>query len=66
MASSVLGLFNFNPAIIPDVTQFTPDPGTSTLDSAIWTGDFLVLDPTNPLSVKPHRMYRVIMTTRSW
>ncbi|MBK8532757.1 MAG: gliding motility-associated C-terminal domain-containing protein [Flavobacteriales bacterium] len=43
---------NLNPAIIPDVTQFTPDPGTSTLDSASWTGDFLVSDPTNPLSAQ--------------
>lgn len=40
---------NFNPAIIPDVTQFTPDLGTSTLDSAYWSGPFLTLDPTNPL-----------------
>ncbi len=40
---------NFNPAIIPDVTQFTPDLGTSTLDSAYWTGPFLVTDPNDPL-----------------
>jgi gliding motility-associated-like protein len=41
---------NFNPAIIPDVTQFTPDLGTTTQDSAFWSGPFLVLDPNNPLN----------------
>lgn len=41
---------NLNPAIIPDVTQFTPDIGTSTLDSAGWSGPFLTTDPLNPLS----------------
>lgn len=40
---------NFNPAIIPPVTQFTPDLGTSTIDSAYWSGPFLTVDPTNPL-----------------
>lgn len=40
---------NFNPAIIPPVTQFTPDLGTSTLDSAFWSGPFLTPDLTNPL-----------------
>ncbi|HMC97370.1 MAG TPA: PKD domain-containing protein, partial [Flavobacteriales bacterium] len=40
---------NFNPAIIPDVTQFTPDLGTSTPDSAYWSGPFLTPDPVNPL-----------------
>lgn len=40
---------DFDPSIIPDVTQFTPDPGTSTLDSAGWTGPSLVVDPLNPL-----------------
>ncbi len=41
---------NLNPAIIPDVTQFTPDIGTSTLDSAGWSGPFLTTDPLNPLA----------------
>ncbi|MCB0769914.1 MAG: gliding motility-associated C-terminal domain-containing protein [Flavobacteriales bacterium] len=41
---------NFNPAIIPDVTQFTPDVGTNSLDSAFWTGPFLEQDPNDPLS----------------
>jgi gliding motility-associated-like protein len=40
---------NFNPAIIPDVTQFTPDLGTTTSDSAYWTGPDLTLDPNDPL-----------------
>ncbi len=40
---------NFNPAIIPAVTQFTPILGTSTLDSAYWTGPYLTLDPNNPM-----------------
>ncbi len=40
---------NFDPSIIPDVTQFTPDIGTSTLDSASWSGPDLVVDPNNPL-----------------
>lgn len=40
---------NFDPSIIPDVTQFTPVPGTSTLDSAYWAGPDLTTDPTNPL-----------------
>lgn len=41
---------NFNPAIIPAVTQFTPDLGTTTPDSAYWAGPDLVLDPNNPLN----------------
>jgi gliding motility-associated-like protein len=40
---------NVNPAIIPDVTTFTPVVGT-TADSAFWTGPFLTPDPTNPLN----------------
>lgn len=40
---------DFDPAIIPAVTQFTPDLGTATADSAGWTGPELVLDPNNPL-----------------
>ncbi|MBK8499177.1 MAG: gliding motility-associated C-terminal domain-containing protein [Flavobacteriales bacterium] len=40
---------NFNPAIVPDVTQFTPDLGTVTLDSAYWSGPNLVNDPNDPL-----------------
>ncbi|MBL7939021.1 MAG: gliding motility-associated C-terminal domain-containing protein [Flavobacteriales bacterium] len=41
---------NLDPSIIPEVTQFTPDIGTSTLDSAGWSGPFLTIDPLNPLS----------------
>ncbi|HRH70540.1 MAG TPA: PKD domain-containing protein [Flavobacteriales bacterium] len=41
---------NFDPSIIPDVTQFTPVIGTSTLDSAGWSGPDLVIDPNDPLS----------------
>lgn len=41
---------NFNPAIIPDVTQFTPVLGTSTIDSAAWSGPFVETpDPNAPL-----------------
>ena len=40
---------NFDPSIIPAVTQFTPIPGVTTSDSAYWTGPAMVLDPTNPL-----------------
>lgn len=39
---------NFNPAIIPDATQFTPVLGT-VIDSAGWTGPALVTDPTNAM-----------------
>lgn len=41
---------NFNPAIIPDVTQFTPIYGTTSPDSAYWSGPFLTLDPNDPLN----------------
>ena len=41
---------NFDPGIVPDVTQFTPDPGTSILDSAGWTGVGIVPDPNEPLN----------------
>ncbi len=40
---------NFNPAIIPDVTQFTPIIDDTDPDSAWWSGPALTLDPTNPL-----------------
>ncbi|MCB9184974.1 MAG: gliding motility-associated C-terminal domain-containing protein [Flavobacteriales bacterium] len=40
---------NFDPSIIPEATQFTPDLGTSTLDSASWSGPYLTLDPSDPL-----------------
>ncbi len=40
---------NFDPAIIPDATQFTPTINSSSIDSAGWTGPILVTDPTNPL-----------------
>ena len=40
---------NVNPAIIPDVTQFTPVLGTTVSDSAWWSGPNLVFgsDPLN-------------------
>lgn len=38
---------NFNPAIIPDATQFTPVLGT-TPDSSGWTGPALTANPANP------------------
>lgn len=38
---------NFNPAIIPDATQFTPVLG-STIDSAGWSGPFLTVPPVSP------------------
>jgi len=41
---------NFDPSIIPDVTQFTPDLGTETPDSSYWSGPFLTLDPNDPLT----------------
>lgn len=39
---------NFDPNIIPDATQFTPNLG-STIDSAYWSGPSIAIDPTNPL-----------------
>lgn len=41
---------NFDPSIIPDLTQFTPIPGISTTDSASWSGPEIVIDPADPLS----------------
>ena len=41
---------NFDPSIIPDVTQFTPVLGVTVTDSATWTGPDLTLDPSDPLS----------------
>ncbi len=41
---------NFDPAIIPEATQFTPELGTSTLDSAGWSGPGLAIDPADPLN----------------
>lgn len=38
---------NFDPSIIPDVTQFTPEIDGSDIDSAGWSGPFLVVDPNN-------------------
>lgn len=40
---------NFDPSIIPDLSQFTPVLGTD-IDSAGWSGPVLVVDPANPLS----------------
>ncbi|MBK9597769.1 MAG: hypothetical protein IPO60_05410 [Flavobacteriales bacterium] len=39
---------NFDPAIIPDATQFTPVLGI-TIDSAGWTGPSFLEDPNDPL-----------------
>lgn len=40
---------NINPALIPDVTEFTPVLGLNSPDSAGWSGAGLIVDPTNPL-----------------
>jgi len=40
---------NFDPSIIPDATQFTPDVGITT-DSVSWSGPFLITDPNDPLA----------------
>ena len=42
---------NFDPAIIPDVTQFTPDLGLSSLDSTYWIGPYGTPDPNNPTEI---------------
>ncbi len=40
---------SFDPSLYPDITEFTPVPGTSQ-DSAFWAGPFLTTpDPTAPL-----------------
>jgi gliding motility-associated-like protein len=41
---------NFNPAIIPAVTQFTPVINTSVSDSVFWSGPFITLNPNDPLT----------------
>lgn len=38
---------NFDPSIIPDVTQFTPEINGSDIDSAGWSGPFLTTDPND-------------------
>ena len=40
---------NFDPSIIPEATQFTPEIGITDNDSAWWSGPELMLDPNNPL-----------------
>src|SRR5436190_11431030 len=40
---------DFNPAFYDGVTSFTPTLGTSSPDSAYWTGPGFVADPGNPL-----------------
>lgn len=45
---------DFDPSIIPDVTQFTPGLGTESADSAVWTGPDLIIDPNDPLSASAH------------
>ncbi|HEY0976738.1 MAG TPA: gliding motility-associated C-terminal domain-containing protein, partial [Flavobacteriales bacterium] len=46
---------SFDPALYPDLTSYTPVLGTSTLDSASWSGNGLVQDPNSPVlaSVTP-------------
>ncbi|MBK9417830.1 MAG: gliding motility-associated C-terminal domain-containing protein [Flavobacteriales bacterium] len=39
---------NFDPSIIPEVTQFTPTIDTTDIDSAGWSGPFLTLDANTP------------------
>ena len=40
---------NFDPSLYPDLTEYTPDLGLSTLDSANWAGANVVVDPQTPL-----------------
>ena len=41
---------NFNPALFPSLTQYTPVLGVNAPDSASWTGVGYVPDPTDPSS----------------
>jgi len=41
---------DFNPALFPSLTEFTPILGVSTPDSAHWTGDGFVPDANDPLA----------------
>ncbi|MBS1581637.1 MAG: gliding motility-associated C-terminal domain-containing protein [Bacteroidetes bacterium] len=40
---------DFDPSIIPDITQFTPSIGTAYSDSVSWSGPAVQSDPNNPL-----------------
>lgn len=40
---------NFDPSLYPDLTEFTPDLGFSTLDSSIWSGPNVEVDSQTPL-----------------
>lgn len=40
---------NINPALVPDVTEFTPVLGVTSSDSAGWSGLGITVDPNNPL-----------------
>lgn len=40
---------NFDPSLYPDLTEFTPDLGLSTLDSAFWSGANVQTDAATPL-----------------
>ena len=40
---------NFDPSLYPDLTEFTPDLGLSTLDSSNWSGPNVVTDANAPL-----------------
>lgn len=39
----------FDPALYPDLTTYTPILGTNSLDSASWTGQGVATDPQTPL-----------------
>ncbi len=41
---------DFDPALYPDLTQFTPDLGLETADSSYWNGPGFVVDPNDHLS----------------
>lgn len=38
---------NFDPSIIPDVTQFTPEINSADIDSAGWSGPGVTIDPND-------------------
>lgn len=40
---------DFDPALYPDLTSFTPDLGLSTTDSSFWSGNGVVVDPNDPV-----------------
>lgn len=40
---------DFDPALYPDLTSFTPDLGLSTTDSSFWSGNGVAVDPNDPV-----------------